>query len=359
MPPGELSDSEGAADDCKLGGKPHLGTSATTDRHTSTIGLVWRHRWILLVSLVFSVAGTLPFALSGKATYQSSGTVLIPSGDPVAVTNTQTSAVDTRLNAFSHGQTLLEAVRSRMGAAANGLISVTTGQQRAGDLYSLTATAKSSQVARDAVSAGALALIDESNSLTAAQVAQLRTQVNDQMLPLEQQRGALVKRVLNQKAAIHQTQVQLKQVENDIPKSSGAARGALQEQANELSTTLRDEQVELDRLNARVAFIESNQGQLTDLVQGAVQIQLTRKAASTLLSAPSAPSTDSSRRVVQTIGLAVLAGLVMATLVVIWLERRRLVPASDHTTQGREPPGAPSPPARPQAKPTERSGERG
>jgi hypothetical protein len=290
-------------------------------------GLIWKHRIILLIATLTSAAVTVPFTLRGESTYESQMTVLIPYGDPLSQSMQQSSGVTVRLLDFADGGELGTAVREALGSEVEDLISVSADQQRAQDLYTVSAVARSSSVAQDAAAAAAQALIDRSNELAAGQVERLRARVVDELAPLDEQRAALIQEQVARETQIDQTTVALRKFQRQLASSSGD-NAALEQQIEELSARLRALQLEQDRTDGQLALLESEQAYLSGLVEEATQAQLAREAASTPLSSPSRPQTNDSKQVVETVGLALATGLIWASLVLVWLERRRLLPSS-------------------------------
>jgi hypothetical protein len=93
---------------------------------------------------------------------------------------------------------------------------------------------------------------------------------------------------------------------------------------------LKEVAVVRDQLLTLRTQIEANEAQqlgLVKLVEAASAGALQREVASSILSGPSPPQTNFALRAVETVGLALLVGVVVATLVIIWLERRVLRPS--------------------------------
>ena len=127
--------------------------------------LLWKHRLVLLLSLIVSAAVATPFALRSQATYTSTAALFLPSADPVAGVVSSTSALSLELEGYA-AQELREDVRTDAGSDAGKIVSVSAEvDQNENDIYRLTAQAQTAAMATTTIQLSATRLIDKADAL--------------------------------------------------------------------------------------------------------------------------------------------------------------------------------------------------
>jgi len=276
------------------------------------LAIVKRRRFLLALVVVVSVLAALPFALSVPAQYQSSAQVLIPASDPVSMGTNDVSRVSLQLAAYATAGLPQDVSRSVGDRAASGLRSVTAVQLRDQDLWLVTALADSPATAQQSVTVAVQSLITHSNDLAETMVRSLESNVAPSLAQLNRTISMLSSRILQiqqRERALSRKIVHLRQ--SGTPGRVPAVRTKLQ--------ALRDRRL------ADAATLDLAKGK-RDAYPGMVQTAFTtlqeRIAASAVISPPPPGKRSAPVGLVATIGLAVLAGLVVGLLLVLLIERR-------------------------------------
>lgn len=290
----------------------------TTSGETSGLGsLAWKWRWVLLVAVIVSSGVGVLFALQAPPEYTSQAEVLIPASDPVTTRTTQVSAITIQLRDYAQ-RGLGDTVRAALGTEASALQSVTAVQDRTEDIYVITADASDGSVAERAAAGAAEALIGRSNDLAQQQVERLKQEAAVEGRTLTEQLVALDARHRRLVAEIVATRQRLKAQAAAPPGGDGTAQAS--------SSRLKRLRAERSRLESRMGLVDSRRDALGTLGEQAHERYLERKAASTLVTPPSAAASTVRTRLVSTVGLALLAGLAVAFMTILAIEelgRRR------------------------------------
>jgi hypothetical protein len=281
--------------------------------------LLWRRRWVVFLAACVSVAAAAPSLATSSQGFTSKGQVLIPSVDPVSeISPRATSPVSVELDTYAGGA-LSGDVRTALGPEADELIGVAVSQQRDPAFYSISAEARSPGVASEVVEIASAKLIQESESLVDLQIQQLSERVTAELRPLEQDQKALVSqlRALETDAAA---------IESEIKELEAVGGDQAIVQINSLRDRLEAKEIEISVLDSRINLIESQRQGLSALIESANSARIARIATSSLISGPSVPQSTRTEQVVRTVALALLVGIIVAALMIMWLDRRRLLP---------------------------------
>jgi DNA-binding phage protein len=274
--------------------------------------IVWERRLMVVIALVVAVGASVGFTLTSKGVYQSQASVLIPSADPLQSNVTKVSSIASELESYAKSG-LRKGVDKTLGSEGDGLVSVVAAPQRDLDTYVITATARSRTVAQAAAEEATTELINKSKTLGQAQVASLRARVQTALEPFNDQRAPLAARRLDQAE-------QVKVLQRDLELAQGTA------QESTIANQLLQAQIDLDHTTNALAVIDDQRDGLINLLQDASVAQLSREAVAKVLSHPSTPSSNLAGRLVQAIGLGIIVGLTVPSLLLLWLERARLSP---------------------------------
>lgn len=276
--------------------------------------LVRRRWWALLAAVVVSAGVALPLALSAPSEYVSQAEVLIPASDPVATKTTQVSAIAIQLGAYAN-KALGEQVRSTLGPQASAIHSVAAVQQRSEDVYLVTATASIGSVAERAVDEASTSLIDRSNELALEQVQRLEDDVESNVQDLTQELVTLGadRREYARSIALYWERV----VSLQVAPFTIADRAEIQE----LRERLKRLRAAHSLTSSQIRVLVSKRDAIQTLVEDATQRYLERRTASIMISPPSASDDTVRARIISTVGLAVLAGLIVSFLTILVIER--------------------------------------
>ena len=285
--------------------------SVAGEDRPGVLATVKKRRWILVLVVVLSILAALPFALSTPSEYESSTQVLIPASDPVSINGNDVSRIPVQLAAWAKAG-LAQNVSRSLGDRGAGLRSVTAVQLREQDLWLVTALANSASVAQQGVSAGANALIDRSNALAEGMIEDLSSEGTTKLTELNRTIASLSFRfhaLQQQEQALSRKIVQLRK--SGAPSQLSAATTQLQ--------ALREDR---QRIGAELSLEKGERSAYPALIQSAVGNFEQRKAASSLIAPAPLGTRSAPARLATTIGLAVLAGLVVGLLLALWIERR-------------------------------------
>lgn len=275
--------------------------------------LLWKHRMVLLLSIVVSLAVAIPIASLSPVTYTSTGVFLIPTTDPLTGALTDTSPLSLSIDDYARNG-LADDVRDRLGADSDELIFVSALRDNdQDDTYTLVAEATSASIASEGVAAAASVLGSTAESLSVSQAARFNRQVVEDLVDLEVERARLHKREV----------VQARQT-NSLVDQIAVARSTGDADLKALEDELSNERRVLAGYKQRIAIIKSKSGNLERLSANVNDARVTRIASSSLISPPSTPTTGSDARLIQLAAIAVLAGLLTTLLVTLWLERHTM-----------------------------------
>ena len=275
------------------------------------LGTVRKRRLVLALVVVISVLAALPFALSVPPQYESSAQVLIPASDPISMGGNGVSRVSLELAAYA-SSSLAQDVRGSLGDQAAGLRSITAVSLRDQDTWLVTGLGSSPTVAQRAVSVAAQALISRSNDLAETMVRSLAANVTPALARLDLTMSTLSSRIVSlqqRERALSRKIARLRQ--------SGTTDGvlALQTKLGELRTQRRQDAVSLD-------LARSKSSAYPGMMQTAYESLQQRIAASAVISPPPLGKRSAPVGLVATIGLAVLAGLLVGVFLILLIERR-------------------------------------
>jgi hypothetical protein len=289
----------------------------TRNGETSGLGsLAWKWRWVLLAAVIVSAGVGVWFALEAPPDYTSEAEVLIPATDPVTTRTTQISAITMQLQDYAQ-RGLGDTVRSALGPEAPSLQSVTAVQDRTEDIYVITAHASVPSVAERAAAGAAEALIGRSNDLAEQQVDRLKQEAATDARPLAERLVDLKDRRRRLVTAIAAARREAN------PQAAPLGGGGTPQAASKRLERLRAAK---SRVESRIRFVTSRSDALVTLGEEATQQSIERRAASTLVTPPSAATSTVRARLVSTVGLALLVGLSVAFMTILAIEelaRRR------------------------------------
>ena len=275
--------------------------------------LLWKHRLLLLLSIVVSLAAVIPIASIAPVTYTSTGVFLIPTTDPLTGDLTDTSPLSLSIDDYVR-KALDEDVRNGLGSDSDELISISAIRENEQDeTYSLVAEASASSVATESVAVGAQVLSSAAKSLSAAQATRFNRQIVEELVDLEVQRVRL-----------HKLAVVQSRKNESLRDLIAVARSTGDADLQALEEKLAEERRVLAGYGQRIDIIKSKSGNLEKLSANINDVRVTRVASSSLISPASTPTTGSEARLIQLAGIAVIAGLTAAFLITAWLERRTM-----------------------------------
>lgn len=271
--------------------------------------LLWKHRLVLLLSLIVSAAVATPFALRSQATYTSTAALFLPSADPVAGIVSSTSALSAELQGYA-AQELREDVRTDAGADAGKIVSLSAEvDQNDDDIYTLTARAQTAAMATTTIQFGATRLLDKADSLLTDEFERFRENTTEDVLAVFREKRRVFNLIPEQKARVDEIVSQLEGLDENSP------------EAGSLEDELERERDLLNSYQQQHRILEQEQKNLINLpAEVGAQVVVSRGVAR-LVSGPTNPAADTQTRVVQLVGAAVLAGLLAAVLLTLWLER--------------------------------------
>lgn len=272
--------------------------------------LLWRRRWVLLLGAVISAAAAMPALLNARTGYTSEAQVLVALAEPIEPPARGVTPLAEALSAYEGGD-LRADLQAELGDDAGTIRSVDVTVNRDEGLHVIGIEATS----REAASRGALAaadlVVEESDQLGVEQAQNLDARVAANLDSLQQERfDAHLDR-------------------------ARARQDGLQ----------RAEKVDFRH---RIEVIQSKRQGLLDLVREAYTRLAIRQTTTQIVSGPTEPESNLPTRVIETVGLALVVGVVVATLTILWLERRSLMPpgappgssADGHVVRGPLRPGA-------------------
>lgn len=275
--------------------------------------LFWKHRLVLLLSIVVSLAVVIPISSLTPVTYTSSGEFLIPTTDPLTGDLTDTSPLSLSIDDYAR-QSLPDDVRAEIGADSDGLISIgATRENDQDETYTLLAEASSPPVATEAVTVAARVLSSAAKGLSASQISRFNSQVVQELVDLDVERARLHILMIAQGK-----KTQSLRDEIAVARSSGDA------DVRALEAELSKEYRVLAGYRQRIDIINSKSRNLEELSANINDVRVTRVASSSLISPPSTPTTGSESRLIQLAAIAVIAGLLAALLITLWLERHTM-----------------------------------
>jgi uncharacterized protein involved in exopolysaccharide biosynthesis len=280
--------------------------------YVRVLTLLWKHRLVLLLSLIVSAAVATPFALRSQATYTSTAALFLPSADPVAGIVSTTSALSAELQGYA-AQELREDVRTDAGADAGKIVSLSTEvDQNADDIYTLTARAQTAAMATTTVQFGATRLINKAADLLEDELGRFRENISEEISAVYREKRRWANLIPEQEGQVDEIVSQLEGLDEDSP------------EAGPLEDDLARERDLLNSYQQQRRILEQEQKNLINLpADVGAQVAVSRGVAR-LVSGPTNPAADTQTRVVQLVGAAVMAGLLAAVLLTLWLERAAL-----------------------------------
>ncbi|MFN2489106.1 MAG: alkaline phosphatase family protein [Actinomycetota bacterium] len=284
----------------------------------SWISLLWKRRWVVLLGALVSVVVAIPSLSSTPKGYTSEGEVYIPNLDPVADVSSRDTSSSTVILASYGGGELDADVRDKLGSVGPELVSVSASQDRDLAFFTVSAEARSPEVAREAVSLGSTALIEESDALVEEQIQQLSDRVTAELQPLQEEQAML-------EASLREVEVDTDALEERIDTLEADVLSG--DRVDALRDRLQDREIRASRLNSQIDVLEAERLGFADLIRSANSTRVVRAATSRVIGGPSTPETTRTEHIIQTVALALLVGLVVAALIIMWLDRRLLVPS--------------------------------
>jgi hypothetical protein len=299
--------------------------------------LLWRRKWVVILAALVSAAAAMPALLSTPKGYTSRAELFLPDVELASLGPRTAAPVGARLEAYA-ANGLADDVRTDMGKTGSQVKSIDVILGREEAQFSLSVEAASRLAARTGTEEAAARLLEHHAYLARTSIRQVRSFVADRLVALRSERAQLAFRrtdLVNRIASLE---------------ASGAS-------SEELAAA-RDQ---LLRLDGNLEAMRAERVGIVKLVEGASASALQTEAAASVLSGPTPPASDYAVLAIQTLGLALIVGVVVATLVIIWLERRVLLPAArsdaesgDATSNGMFHPNMPRRGQPPDARPEER-----
>jgi hypothetical protein len=272
--------------------------------------LLWRRRWVLLLGAVISAAAAMPALLNARTGYTSEAEVLVALAEPIEPPVRGVTPLAEALSAYEEGD-LRADLQAELGEDAGAIRSVDVTVNRDEGLHVIGIEATS----REAASRGALAaadlVVEKSHRLGLEQVENLDARVAANLDSLQAERYDAHR-------------------DRDRARQDGLQRA------------------EAVDFRHRIEVIQSKRQGLLDLVRGAITRLAIRQTTTQIVRGPTVPESNLPTRVIETVGLALVVGVVVATLTILWLERRSLMPpgappgssADGHVVRGPLRPGA-------------------
>jgi hypothetical protein len=286
------------------------------------LSLIWRHWLVLLLSLIVSAAIAVPFAQRSTGIYTSSGQLFLPSPDPVSGLVSEASSIDFLIQDYVQ-QSLSRDVREAAGAEEPQIQSVAAEQlQNEKDVYELTAKATTAPAAESAVQLSAEAMEAEADRLLKEQFEQFRADTTNDVLAVFREKRRLINLIPQQQVEVDSTQAQL----------DAAQEGSAE--AESLSDELAKQREQLNRYQQQKFILDKEQQALIHLPAKISEQFAVARGAGEVVAGPSRAVTDKQIRVIQLVGAAILAGLLAATLITLWLERDELRAGYSNLTSG-------------------------
>ena len=187
--------------------------------YVRVLTLLWKHRLVLLLSLIVSAAVATPFALRSQATYTSTAALFLPSADPVAGIVSSTSALSLELEGYA-AQELREDVRSDAGTDAGKIVSVSAEvDQNENDIYRLTAQAQTAAMATTTIQLSATRLIDKADALLTDEFGRFRENTTEEILAVYREKRRVDNLIPGQEAQVDELVSQLEGLDENSPEA--------------------------------------------------------------------------------------------------------------------------------------------
>jgi uncharacterized protein involved in exopolysaccharide biosynthesis len=254
--------------------------------------LLWRRRWVLLLGAVISAGAAVPALMNAPKGFTSEAQVLVAPAEPVEPAARGATPLAEALSAYESAQ-LPADLRAELGDDADAVESIDVTLNREEGLHVIGIEATSSDIAARGAATAAELVVDESHRLGFEQVQTLDANVSVRLDSLQQERFE-------------------------------AHRDRAQAAAN--SPNGKPKRSAVIDFESRLDVIQAKREGLLDLVREASSRLAIRQATTQLVSGPTPPESNFPTRVIETVGLALVVGVVVATLTILWLERRSLVP---------------------------------
>lgn len=285
------------------------------------------------------------FGFTGPITLTSTGQLLLPASDPVnsqgaAATKPENSLVGNQLKQYA-STTLGDDVKRALKGDAAQLDSFSATRSRDPIYYRISASAQKGRVAKEAVQAGADAMVAKVAALSKAQVDRLQGLVTQRLGPLDQQAVTAAADQQTKQAAVDNLNNQIKSLQGQIDSArEAAARAAVsgkgsaatgssiassvQSQLDALNKQLAPAQGALEEAKSKASVINAQRQGLQDQVQKATDAYLTTQVSSSLVAPPTKPVSGRKLRLVSLVMLEALVGVAVAGGVIAWRERHQL-----------------------------------
>lgn len=318
---------------------------------------LWRRKLVLIACVIVGGLAALPLALRGPSTFTSSSTVFIPPTNPLPgsvglASSSSGSLVNVLLDDYLTSD-LAGDVREEV--SDGGAVTTVTVDQSA-DLtsYTITATAKDSEVAQEAAEAGGRLVIGASNRIATSLVRRLAVELETSLGPLSEDIAQLQEDLETLRAKIEvvesdeaQLRIRLNSLDQAAARAEAAGDSGQQSVYEERASETREEldelieqenglQRKLAATQAKATVAQTRSTALGNIVTQAEGNRAARFAGSSVIDAPSEPATASIVSTLLTILLAMLVAALVGALVVLFLERsaifsgrRRRTPVED------------------------------
>lgn len=253
--------------------------------------LLWRRRWVLLLGAVISAAAAVPSLMNAPKGFSSEAEVLVAPAEPVEAAARGATPLAQALSAYESGE-LRADLRAELGDDGDAIESIDVTLNREEGLHVIGVEATSRDIASRGAATAAALVVDESHRLGFEQVDTLDANVSVRLDSLQQERFE-------------------------------AHRDRAQAAANSPNGIKRSAVIDFE---SRLDVIQAKREGLLDLVREASSRLAIRQATTQVVRGPTPPESNFPTRVIETVGLALVVGVVVATLTILWLERRSLVP---------------------------------
>lgn len=317
---------------------------------SAVFAILWERRWLLAGIVVLSAAAAVPFALAGSDSYASTTDVLVPTNLPLpsgsavaAMTSSRTTVLSERLTTYVEDD-LESDVRSELGDQGSQLTDISVAQNLEDSTFRLTAEATAADVAESAAELGAARLIARADDIAGEIVTALQNEIAEVVEPAVEELTQLredFERTTSRMEALRQERAglisELTAAKQDRLRAEdqGADTAVFDERISDLRAEIRTLEAEIEdmqprrtSLSTRINILESRVNTLSQLEHQSTAARLTRLASSSVIDPPSAAGSSVSSNIFQLVLIAVAAGLLVGSAVILFMGRRRITAAS-------------------------------
>jgi hypothetical protein len=252
--------------------------------------VLWRRRWVLLLAAMTSAGAAIPSLMNAPQGFTSQVQVFIAPIEPIELGVRSVTPLALAIGAYGSDD-LRADLRAELEADAHRIQSIEVIQDNRDEgLRTITVETTARDVATNAARIGGQLLVGEARRLGLEQLEELRANVAAQLEDLRRRR-----------------------FEGAQDLAEAVASGVSKSQRADIVSDLY--------------MIRAQRQGLLKLIEQATGQLAIRNAATRTVGSASPPKSDFGARLIETVGLALVVGVVVATLSLLWLERRSLGPA--------------------------------